>query len=599
MKVLCLHGVFHQESTASVWQPLWKKALVDGLGALNPGQPDPTVDFVPYDDLFEAPLARLSYADFASAFWNLTSGTIAHARGLFDFSDATRWSSGMVVVWVDDEALRAALRTRMTEWLNQVKPDLICAHSLGSLIAYDTFVHDDAGIRGKTLLTFGSQIGNLFVRGGAFAGRVEPLAAAADWIHLYNPNDHVFTAPLDFGAFQTTANFRQVTTQFGNYLSGFADNHSAVNPGDPNQAYLTHPQTIAVAWPLIAGAPAVRALAVPALAAKEVATQAAPTRRALLVGVNDYPDPGQRLEGCVNDVFLISSVLQECGFQAEDIRVVLNDRADAAGVRERLHWLLDGVDDNDVRFFYYSGHGAQLPVYGPEGKIDRIDSCLVPYDFNWTAETALTDRDLVNLYSQLPYPARFMMVLDCCYSGGMTRGGTRVRGLAPPDDIRHQMLRWNGTMWVARHLRPLNPDLLKHKEGKHYLGDSGATRRLGRGIDLRVMPDKEYDKTRRVLGHEGPFMPMVYEACGEKEFAYEYQHGVIAYGAFTYALAAILRAHAAAKEEITFERLLKETAKTLKDLQYDQHPEIAGPKGLMKKPVPWQGVEAGSQAPEA
>jgi hypothetical protein len=594
MKVLCVHGIGRQEATAATWQPVWQDAITHGLDVVNPAGGVPSVEFVRYDDLFEGPLSRLSYRDFAAAFWELTRGALLHPRGLLDFSDSTRWFAGMVVVWVDNDGLRADLRQRMGEALVQYKPDVVCAHSLGSLIAYDTFVHDDSGVRGKTLITLGSQLGNLFVRGGAFAGRVEPLESAARWFHLYNPNDHVFTAPLDFGAFLTAENFQQVVTQFGNYLSGFADNHSAVNPGDPNRAYLTHPQTREVVWPQVAGAPTVRALAVPARAAREVAAAATPDRRALLVGVNAYPDVAQRLEGCVNDVFLMSSVLQECGFAAEDIRVVLDDRATAEGIRERLHWLLDGANGGDTRFFYYSGHGAQLPVYGPQGKIDRVDTCLVPYDFNWTPENAITDRDMVNCYSQLPYDARFMMVLDCCYSGGMTRGGTRVRGLDPPDDVRHRLLRWDAErqMWVPRELPPLNRDLARQRDAAEYVGDNGATLRLGRAVPLRVMPNKEYDRARKELEHKGPYLPMVYEACGEQEFAYEYQHGATAYGAFTYAMAAVLRRRGAAGEALTFAELLKETAKVLKELRYVQQPELAGPRGLQKAHVPWHGAGA-------
>src|SRR5262249_9634919 len=152
------------------------------------------------------------------------------------------------------------------------------------------------------LLTCGSQIGNTFVR-GIFAGRVGPLPSVARWFHLYNENDHVFTAPLDFGDFLTAANFTEVETPFGNRLSGFADNHDAL-------AYLTHPATLDAVWPSLAAlgaAPApTRALvpAAPKVAAPAPVAITRAERRALLVGINNYPKAEQRLEGCVNDVFL-------------------------------------------------------------------------------------------------------------------------------------------------------------------------------------------------------------------------------------------------------------------------------------------------------
>lgn len=593
MKILCLHGIGHQDdpARAATWKQLWQSAIDQNIGAT------PDIEFWEYDRFFEAPLARLSHADFAKAFWHLGGGVVFSPRGLLDLSDSTRWHAGMVAVWVNEEDLRATLREQLLAAMQSYQPDLILAHSLGSLIAYDAFARDHDAIRNKTLVTFGSQIGNLFVRGAAFAGRVEPLQTAARWFHLYNPYDHAFTAPLDFGAFRTAMNFQQVLTPFGHFLSGFADNHRAVNPANPDHAYLTNAQTRSTVWPQIAGA--ARPKAVPARAAQEIATLAVPNRRALLIGINEYSDQAHRLHGCVNDVFLISSVLQECSFDAEDIRVVVDNRATTANIHERLHWLLDDVKAGDIRFLYYSGHGAQVPIYGPEGTIDRVAACLVPYDFRWTAETALTDQVLVNFYSQLPYDSRFMMVLDCCYAGGLTRGGTRARGLDPPDDIRHHMLRWDceAQMWVARNLKPLNRDLLKHKEGKQYVGEAGATLRLGRGVSLRVLHDKEYDDTRKKLGHQGPYLPIIYEACGEQEFSYEYQHGAIAHGAFTYALAATLRRAEAGHKSVTFTELLKETGKVLKDLRYDQHPEIAGPKGVLQAAIPWHSARATESSP--
>src|SRR6185369_3917963 len=138
--------------------------------------------------------------------------------------------------------------------------------------------------------------------------------------------------------------------------------------------------------------------------------EARPRRRALLIGINDYPDPANRLEGCVNDVFLMSRVLQDCDFRAADIRVVLNARATTENIMERLHWLLDDMPDEAERVLFYSGHGAQIPVYGGNGEVDSMDECLVPWDFDWTTERAIRDKQFLEFYSQLPYDCRFVSV---------------------------------------------------------------------------------------------------------------------------------------------------------------------------------------------
>jgi len=601
MKILCVHGIGGQDAMAASWEPGWQHAIADSIAQLNPGAPPPTLDYLTYDDLFEPYLARLSYSDFASALWKLAQGRFQAPRGFFDFSDQTRWYPGMVVVWVEQDQLRAQLRDSLSTKLAEFQPDVVCAHSLGSLIAYDTFSEKPSDLKDRTLITLGSQIGNPFVVGSVFGGRIAPLEEATYWYHLFNPNDHMFTASLDVGQFQTATNFTQVMTEFGadatwtNWLSQYtteiAANHSAINTADPNDAYLSHPQTRDVVWQALAGKLAIRGLRTRAAVARTLTNRKTPDQRALLVGINNYPDESQRLEGCVNDVFLISSVLQECGFGAEDIRVVLDERATASGIRERLHWLLDGVDDNDVRFFYYSGHGAKLPIYGVEGRIDHVQSCLVPHDFNWTLGNAITDDDLVRLYSQLPYEAHFMMVLDCCYSGGLTRGNPRFRGLDPPDDIRHRMLRWDmkKQMWVQRDLPPLNRGLAERKNSTRFLGEDKATVRIGGGAVLRTQSPDEYNRTRTALKHKGPYMPVVYEACQEDEFSFEYQHGAISQGAFTYAMAAILRR---SRGPLTFGALLKETGSVLSDLRYEQHPQVVGPREVLKANVPWHGGNA-------
>src|SRR6202008_441635 len=112
----------------------------------------------------------------------------------------------------------------------------------------------------------------------------------------------------------------------------------------------------------------------------------------------------------------------------------------------------------DRRVLFYSGHGARIPEYGPEGKPDHYSESLVPFDFDWSPERSITDRQLSGLYSQLPYDANFVGIFDCCHSGGLTRdGGPKIRGISPPDDIRHRMLRGNKAeqMWEESDMRSL------------------------------------------------------------------------------------------------------------------------------------------------
>lgn len=580
ISVLCVHGVGHGDVDPTL-KSSWTKAITDGLTTWNPNLKNAvTCDFLQYDPLFEkAPLNAVSYAH---AFASLLASGVEHGigdlfsreRGLFDIPDKVRWTAGMVAQWVSDEDLRNDAQDFILRKLQADQYDVICAHSLGSLICYDTFLRNPSMIKDKYFVSLGSQIGNPCVR-NVFAGRLESLRDATQWFHLFNPNDHVLTADIRMSA----NNFEEVGTQFD--VPNDILNHEAT-------WYLSHQNTKTTVWRTISGARVPRSLT--NSLQKFRTLSAKPTRRALLVGINDYPDPANRLEGCVNDVFLMSSVLQECGFDPEDIRVVLNERATASGILERLHWLLDGVKTSDERVFFYSGHGAQMPVYGTSDEVDHMNECLVPYDFDWTPQRSVTDKQFLHLYSQLPYECFFVSIFDCCHSGGMTReGGRKVRGITPPDDIRHRALRWNATlqMWEERPLDCPNPELMRSKAGRNYLGVSGANYRIGRSVGLRALPNSQYDKVRRELKHDGPFLPVIMEACQEEQLSYEYRHGAQSYGAFTFSLAETLRADRRGNKNPTFNKLMEGTSVRLKQLKYDQTPNLVGAKKILQLPVPW------------
>jgi hypothetical protein len=316
------------------------------------------------------------------------------------------------------------------------------------------------------------------------------------------------------------------------------------------------------------------------------------------VGINDYPQESDRLEGCVNDVFLMSSVLQEGGFPPESIRVCLDERATAKGITDRLRWLLDDPRPGDERVFYYSGHGATIPEYGENLEPDRKAETLVPWDFDWSPERAIVDDQIYALYSQLPYGTRFAMILDCCHSGGMHRqGGPKVRGLSPPDDIRHRELKWSKDkdMWVDRDWRPLNKKFSSDpKASAAFFGKEGVSTRLGRASLVRSRPEDEYKREKRRVGSPklGPFLPLIIEACQEKQFSYEYRHGVTSYGAFTYSMCLELRA----RKRISFDKLVDVTKARLKELKYDQEPQILGPAVVRSARVPWVVVGLGGSA---
>jgi metacaspase-1 len=584
IRIHCVHGLGdHRQSN---WRDTWAKSVKD----VFPGRDSISLDFsyTAYDDIFEGvdidawksarALAKLAKSGLASVF--------SREKGvLSNISDRIRWTAGYVVAWVEDEAFKKATRKRVLDDIRQYRPDVILGHSLGSLVTYNAFSHTDAQaddiaaiLKEARYVTLGSQIGNPFVIRNLTPGKIDRLGVKS-WHHLYNTNDDVFTAPLKLA---DIPEFRQVETPFD--LDGFGD-HAA-------ESYLSHKATVENLWRLVVedGSPEARSFGLSRSFRKPPAKAKRPksaARRALLVGINEYPEEDQRLQGCVNDVFTMSSVLQECGFEPASIRTVLDERATTEGILSRLDWLLDEPQPGDERVFYYSGHGVAIPEYGEDNEPDHMVEALVPHDFDWTPEKCISDDQIYSLYSQLPYDFRLIMIFDCCHSGGVHRqGGAKARGITPPDDVRHRQLRWDrGTkMWVDRAFKPINDRFSStSKDNAAFFGRDGSTERLGRASMLRGLTKAEATRRKAAGLSTGPYLPLIIEACGENQLSYEYRHGAHSYGAFTYCLAKILEE----QKKISFENLVARTGEKLAKLQYDQVPQILGPTEIMRADVPW------------
>jgi metacaspase-1 len=610
MRVLCVHGVGQHQPGELYWQTAWRQAVAKALGD------DAQVEFCLHDDLFVD--AGLTGRDLLTAIQTLGGGylqSMFRRRGLFDGDNALGWTAGMVTQWVGNETLRTWACRRLRDRVTDVQPDIVLAHSLGSLIAYDLFKQHPALVQNRAFVSFGSQINNPGLA-TVFRG-VTPLPINALWVHLFNPHDHVFTREIRLDK-QGAANFRQLTVPHGaGWLGNWLDSHTNVmkylNDAEANQA-----------WPLIRSwlgqaGPRSRTTTTKALAAVPAAAKAAAAvvepppaprhpRRALLIGVNDYVSGKVTpLAGCVNDVFLVSAALQELGFAPDDIR-------------ERLEWLFEGLSDEpheeDFRFLYFSGHGVRLPVYNADGRPDRLLEALVPSDFDGSAETAITDRELTAYFEGLSHQTRLILAFDCCHAGGLSRSGAgsgTVRSVDLPDDIRHRMLQWNADeeMWVLRDFVPLIPGRGANAQAgqkvpeetdrtttEDYVGQLRITERLGRDVQSHLLPAGEYEALRKETGWRGAYLPMIIEACREDEFAYEYQHGQVSYGAFTFALCHVLRRAGQQGSSLSYQQLVDQTGQKLTRLGYRQAPGLVGPTKVRDEPIPF-APRAHAQPPAA
>lgn len=142
-------------------------------------------------------------------------------------------------------------------------------------------------------------------------------------------------------------------------------------------------------------------------------------RRALCVGINDYPTAP--LGGCVNDARMWSGQLKKLGFQCEEL---MDQQATRANIIDRLERLVVNSQRGDVIVFQFAGHGTQVDdLDGDEANGDTpgLDEAICPVDF--ASGELLIDDDLGRIFSRLPEGVNLTCFFDCCHSGTVTRMG--------------------------------------------------------------------------------------------------------------------------------------------------------------------------------
>ena len=143
-------------------------------------------------------------------------------------------------------------------------------------------------------------------------------------------------------------------------------------------------------------------------------------KKALLVGLNDYPGKMDDLSSCIEDIKAWQSVLLgKFSFAKEHVCLLANQEATKKNVVSGLHWLTSNVRSGDVLVFVYSGHGTTFEEREGVGHPDELkDEGLVLYDSKRWCDM-LIDDDLSELFCDVPAGASLTVVCDACYSGGM------------------------------------------------------------------------------------------------------------------------------------------------------------------------------------
>ena len=157
-------------------------------------------------------------------------------------------------------------------------------------------------------------------------------------------------------------------------------------------------------------------------------------RTAVCVGIDAYPDDGDRLGGCVNDARRWAQALAAMGFQT---RLLLDGDATRQAIHQHLQSLVDESRAGDVIVFQYAGHGTYLDdLDGDED--DARDEAMCPVDFRTGA--LYIDDDIAKVLARVPNGVNLTLFMDCCHSGTISRvavgntprpPGTKARFVRP------------------------------------------------------------------------------------------------------------------------------------------------------------------------
>ena len=265
------------------------------------------------------------------------------------------------------------------------------------------------------------------------------------------------------------------------------------------------------------------------------------TKKALCVGINDYPIAGMDLKGCVNDAKAWSALLRkQYDFTSADVSVLLDKAATHRHVTDGLKALLAGAKSGDVLVFTNSSHGTYVADEGSD-EADHYDEAMCPYDCK---KELLTDDELRTLFADIPRGVRFTIVSDSCHSGSVTRAAV---GAATPDDRRVRFLN-------PRNLRQPEIDDVRHK---------AAPKRP------EVHPESEMKE-------------LLLSGCRSNQYSYDASFGRKYHGAMSwYALQVIKDAG----YRLTYTALTKKLRDALAESNYDQEPQLEGKAGFKRRQI--------------
>jgi len=263
------------------------------------------------------------------------------------------------------------------------------------------------------------------------------------------------------------------------------------------------------------------------------------SKRALCIGINDYPGTSSDLAGCVNDARDWAAALKGRGFEVE---LLLDKKATGDAMLDGIADLVCGAKAGDTIVVQYSGHGSYVPDEDGD-EPDGTDECLCPYDIR--SKGPITDDELFDLFAAKDKDAKAVMIADSCHSGTVAR----FAPITTPPPIK-------GRRASRDKVRFLPPAAFLSRSEVSKLGIRRAARRSS---------------------PPGRYAALLIAGCQDTEYSYDAHFNGRPNGAFTFvALDCLAKLSARA----TYRDWFSAIRKVLPSQQYPQTPNLYGSSSM-------------------
>jgi len=138
-------------------------------------------------------------------------------------------------------------------------------------------------------------------------------------------------------------------------------------------------------------------------------------KKALVIGINYKNDPSIALNGCIDDIVNISTMLSNIyGYisivQLRDDSHDLSKQPTRKNILNEMYNLIANSNSEDEIWIHYSGHGSQIrDIHGD--KSNHLDEVIVPLDFK--QQGFILDDEIFNIIKNTK--CKTFLIFDCCH----------------------------------------------------------------------------------------------------------------------------------------------------------------------------------------